>query len=332
MQLQIFFLNLIISYLLIYLYKKIAHKFNFVDRPNKFSIHKKNTVTSAGIIFLIIFIGNIFIRNISFKDYLFHENRFVIFIIGASFLSILSFYDDFKNIHPVIRLIFQLTIIFFCTSLFALEKISLPLKLTIFLTIIFWVYIINIINFTDGIDGFLTTNAITFFLSVLFYLKFNHNENFIFNISLIIVPILISFLFFNKPKAKLFMGDSGSIFIGFLVGFISIQFILIGKIDIIISLLCYTFLDCTITIINKVLKKNYPWERLFDYYFLIPVKNKISQKKIFYINLFYNLTIVLIVLFQIIYNLKTLCLISIFLSILLLYYFNSFSNIKNKKI
>jgi UDP-N-acetylmuramyl pentapeptide phosphotransferase/UDP-N-acetylglucosamine-1-phosphate transferase len=127
------------------------------------------------------------------------------------------------------------------------------------------------------------------------------------------------------------MGDAGSIFIGFLIGYISINIIIINRLDIIISLLSYTFTDCTLTIIKKTFKGQSPWARLFDYYFLVPVKNNQSHKKVFNANLIYNLAIFCIVLLQIIFDLKLLCVLSFFLSLILIYYFSSFSkNSANK--
>jgi UDP-N-acetylmuramyl pentapeptide phosphotransferase/UDP-N-acetylglucosamine-1-phosphate transferase len=121
------------------------------------------------------------------------------------------------------------------------------------------------------------------------------------------------------------MGDAGSIFIGFLIGYISIQLIIVKRVDIVVSLLSYTYIDCTLTIIKKTLKKQAPWARLFDYYFLIPIKNKQSHKKVFSINLIYNLCIFTIVTFQIIFGIQFLCILSLFLSLLLIYYFKTFS-------
>lgn len=121
------------------------------------------------------------------------------------------------------------------------------------------------------------------------------------------------------------MGDAGSIFIGFLIGYISIQLIIIQRVDIVISLLSYTYVDCTLTIIKKTLKKQTPWARLFDYYFLIPIKNKHTHEKVFNANIFYNLAIFGVVTSQILFDIKLLCVLSLFLSLMLIYYFRSFS-------
>jgi Fuc2NAc and GlcNAc transferase len=209
--------------------------------------------------------------------------------------------------------------------LFNIDAINIPLKLIIFFIVYFWVYTLNIINFSDGVDGFLTINALNFFLCIFLFYSLNFQENFIYLICLICVPILIAYLIFNKPPANLFMGDAGSIFIGFLIGYISIQLIIINRFDIVISLLSYTYLDCTLTIIKKTLKKQAPWARLFDYYFLIPVKNKQSHQTVFNANILYNLAIFSIVTIQILFDIKILFVLSLFLSFILIYYFRSFS-------
>ena len=63
------------------------------------------------------------------------------------------------------------------------------------------------------------------------------------------------------------MGDSGSIFLGYIIGLYSLYFLSINRIDIMITLICYPFMDCSLTIIRKMLDGKYPWERLFDYNF-----------------------------------------------------------------
>jgi len=307
------------------IYKTLANKFRFIDVPDSLNVHKSSIPTGAGIIFFIIFLFfcvnliNTQIIKINLpKNYYF-------FLSSLTLLTLISFYDDLKKTHPVIRLFFQITIIFFSTSLFSIETVGLPIKLMIFLIIYFWVYTINIINFTDGVDGFLALNALNFFLCVFLFYYFNGPENFAYLICLICVPIIIGYLIFNKPPASLFMGDAGSIFIGFLIGYISIQLIIVKRVDMVVSLLSYTYIDCTLTIIKKTLKKQAPWARLFDYYFLMPIKNKQSHKKVFSINLIYNLCIFTIVTFQIIFGIQFLCILSLFLSLLLIYYFKTFS-------
>ena len=141
--------------------------------------------------------------------------------------------------------------------------------------------------------------------------------------SLVILFICIAFLLFNKSPAKLFMGDSGSIFLGYLIGLLSLYFLCIGRVDIMISLICYPFMDCSLTIVSKVFKGKYPWERLFDYYFLKPVKiySKSHNYVLKYFSI-YTVVLSLNLILQITFNYKYLCILSIFYTLLLINFFN----------
>lgn len=331
MMIYIFLSSLILSLFLFYQYREISLKKKLFDKPDGLSVHDKPIPTGSGIVFFIVIIFFLIFKNfIDLKEInnIQDPKNYLVFLIAISSLFIISFYDDFKKIHPVIRLFFQTTIIFFCTSLFDVSNISISVKLILIFIVYFWVYTINIVNFTDGSDGFLATNSIIFFLCSSIYFFIYDNLSFNYFLSSILTGSLFAYLLFNKPKASIFMGDSGSILLGFLIGYFSINFIIIGRFDISISLLAYTYMDCTITIFKKILKKKAPWARLFDYYFLIPLKKNFPHSKVFLANLIYNLLIFVIVIIQIIYDLKILCLISLILSTILLLYFRSFRDKK----
>ena len=164
--------------------------------------------------------------------------------------------DDLKSVDPKIRLIFQLIFVYFSLTSIPIYEINLPIKLSIFICLAVWVYIINITNFTDGSDGFLGVN--TFFLySILIFINNYLNLNlFSAQLALILLPSIIIFLYFNKPNAKLYMGDSGSILIGFINGFIFLELCTSGFIALAISLLIYPLTDCSIGLLRKALQKN----------------------------------------------------------------------------
>ena len=250
--------------------------------------------------------------------------NFFVFFFSICILTAISFYDDLKKIHPVIRLFIQLSVIFFCCSLFDLSFIPISIKILIIFIVYFWVYTINIINFTDGVDGFLGVNAANFFLCASIFYGLNFSDDFIYLMSIICLGIITSYLYFNKPYAKIFMGDTGSIFIGFLIGYVSLKLVFLGRYDIVISLLAYTYIDCTLTIVKKMFSGELPWARLFDYYFLIPIKNNHSHKVVFFANIIHNLVVFFVVLVQILYDLKMMSFVSIFSSIFLIYFFKSF--------
>lgn len=318
---NIVFLSLLANFLLFKIYISISQKYKIYDMPNSSNAHTDPTPTGSGIIILISILCTFLILNylnfFNINNSL--PNKYYLFFFCIASLGIMSFIDDFRSIHPAIRLMFQFTIIFLALPMIEMQDIFFLniVKLNILITLYLWVYLINIINFTDGCDGFLTINSISFFLGTFLFCIFNNTYNIIFMTSLSILPILFAYLYFNKPKARIFMGDTGSITIGFCVGLVSFSLIDLGYWDIVISLLSYTLIDCSLTIFNKVKKGHLPWARMFDYYFLIPImKNKNNQNKVFLLNLFCNVIILTITIFQIILDLKILFLASILVSII----------------
>ena len=325
-QLGLFYTSIVIFFISIisFIYfRKFAKIINLIDHPSNDNIHTRPIVTSGGIVFvtlLSITLILFYIINDNFLQFL--PNNYFILWSSIVTLSAISFYDDLKKIHPSIRLVVQISVTMICMSALNLSNFFLPLKLTIFLFVYFWVYLINIINFTDGSDGFLTTNSIVFFLTIIIF-QLNSQITISLYLASFILPMLLAFIIFNKPPAKIFMGDTGSVLLGFLIGYISLEFIINGHINLIVSLLAYTILDCTMTLIIKTMKGNYPWARMFDYYFLIPIKNNKKHFRTFYANLIYNFLNLIIIIIQILYDIELLCIASIGMSLILIRYYKN---------
>jgi UDP-GlcNAc:undecaprenyl-phosphate GlcNAc-1-phosphate transferase len=150
-----------------------------------------------------------------------------LFALGVSVLGII---DDFKNLNWKLKIIFQLLLVLIPISqlnLFInienLIGVNLNNILNLFFSI-FWVLLLmNSINFIDNMDGFASTNS-SFICLAITILAFIYNQNYLADISFILLFCLLAFSLFNFPPAKIYMGDSGSLFIGYILGFISILF------------------------------------------------------------------------------------------------------------
>ena len=278
---------------------KIGQKFGFIDNSKKFG--NPTTITSAGIIFylnlLIVFIIHIF-----FEDNFFNNlpNNFLFTLLALSIMIFLSTFDDIKPIDPKIRLIFQLICVYFSITSIPIYELNFPTKISIFICLCIWVYIINITNFTDGSDGFLGTNTIFLYTNLIFINHILELDLFSSKISLFILPSIIIFLYFNRPNAKLYMGDSGSIFIGFINGYIFLELYTGGYLYLGISLLIYPLLDCSIALIKKTFKGMMPWVDTSNYSFLQPnIKKNENKFFVFYINIIFNILNSILILSQI---------------------------------
>jgi len=308
-------LNFLTSFFLLNLYlTKFTFNQLYDKNPSGFGSNKK-TLTGSGIIFSIVLLINLIFYNFNVNYIEFLPNRFYIFILSIILLSFISFYDDLKPLDPRIRLIAQTIIIYFSLTLIDLEYFDLPLKLMIFISLFFWIYITNITNFIDGSDGYLSVNAISFFLGIIIINQFYPEEFFSNYLAIVFFPVLLSFIYFNKPKAKIYMGDTGSILIGYVMGFCLLEFILSDYWYLAISLYFYPFLDCSLTLIKKIISGRSVFKRDFDYFFLKPIKKKqINNYKVLAISVIYNILNLLTIFAVMYFQIPLLVIISIILS------------------
>lgn len=133
--------------------------------------------------------------------------------------------DDFFNLNIYPRLftqaILSLVGIYFCVEnleLTIFERILIGLVLTLGL-----LWFINLYNFMDGINGLAVIQAICTCatMGIIFHATGKHTEAI--NFLLILASACAGFIYWNFPKAKIFMGDTGSLLLGFAIGFIAIK-------------------------------------------------------------------------------------------------------------
>ena len=286
---KLFLSLLVCNFCLFYIYLNVGKKIGFVDKSKKFN--NPITVTSAGIMiylnFLILFLLNFIFDNTLINNL---PNNYLLTFVGLTILVTISAMDDFKSVDPKIRLFFHLICIYFSLSSIPIYQLDFPLKLVILVFLLIWIYLLNITNFTDGSDGFLATNTIFVFVNFIFLDHLLKLNTFSKDILILILPSILIFLYFNKPSAKLYLGDSGSVLIGFINGFLFLDLLIINNINLAISLMIYPIIDCSVALIKKSLQKKLPWVDTSNYSFLQPSKSKNKNKYfVFYFNLLFNL-------------------------------------------
>jgi UDP-GlcNAc:undecaprenyl-phosphate/decaprenyl-phosphate GlcNAc-1-phosphate transferase len=316
------FSSLIINIILFNLYINFANRFNILDRSNNF--HNPTTITSGGIIiFLNLLLGYFFLQ-LSYED--FNQalpNNIIWTFVGLTILFIISLIDDLKPINPKIKLVFQIIVIYFSLTSLKITQIELPLKVSIFLFCVSWVYITNIINFIDGVDGFASTQLIFIFFNLILINYFMDIKNFSNYLSLILIPPLIIFFYFNKPNAKIYLGDAGSIILGFIVGYVILDLIILKQYLLAISLIIYPLTDCTITLIKRVLNKNLPWVKKEDYFFSkLQVLDIMNKTYIFRVNILFCILNSFFILLQILID-EYFFMLNIFLTIVTIFIYNN---------
>jgi UDP-GlcNAc:undecaprenyl-phosphate GlcNAc-1-phosphate transferase len=151
------------------------------------------------------------------------------FLSGSIFLFLVGLYDEFRPMSPIAKLVAQIlaatmVIALGYTSTFFTPRISNPILAqlpNILFTYIWLVGITNAINLLDNMDGL--AGGISLISAAVLGYFFWQNGNFtLLLVSLALVGSLAGFLVYNFPPAKIFMGDSGSLFLGFTLASLAI--------------------------------------------------------------------------------------------------------------
>ena len=178
-------------------------------------------------IFIGFFAAIIFYMIITPEVNLFSQKEFVYLFIAGSLGFLMGLADDAYNTKPILKLIIQIACGLLISFGGSYIKITDVLSINILFTTLWVVILMNSLNMLDNMDG-ITSIVCLFILSTCLVANFvfkidNHGA-----LNLILISMigsLIGFLFFNVPPAKMFMGDSGSQFIGLMIAFFSIKFL-----------------------------------------------------------------------------------------------------------
>ncbi|MDO9399692.1 MAG: MraY family glycosyltransferase [bacterium] len=264
----IFILTVLFVVVFTLLIKYIAVKFNIVDKPNQErKFHKKNIPLLGGIaIFLAFFIAlyifqdKLLIGDLTIKHW-------IGFFIGGVWLMIGGFLDDKYNLPPSYQIIFPLlAIISVISGGVGIEKITNPFGGFInigFLSsilIAFWLLgMMYTTKLLDGLDGLVSgTTAIGALIIFLFTMTTKYYQPDIGLASLILCASCVGFLFFNFCPAKIFLGEGGSLFLGYALGVLAI--ISGGKIAIALLVMGIPILDIVWTIIRRMIVGKNPFK------------------------------------------------------------------------
>jgi UDP-GlcNAc:undecaprenyl-phosphate GlcNAc-1-phosphate transferase len=215
----ILFVTFIASVILVPIVKKLAEHIGAIDVPNKRKVHKKPIPLMGGLaIFLAFMFGYVLFAE--------KTDQMNAILIGGFIIVLLGIFDDIKPIKARYKFIIQIL----AASVVVLHaQIYIPF-VTAFgiradfgiwgypLAILFIVAVINAINLIDGLDG-LAAGTSTIYFGAIFVIAFMLNKMGGLDIvlSLIMLGATLGFLVYNFYPAKIFMGDTGSMFLGYMI-------------------------------------------------------------------------------------------------------------------
>lgn len=232
---------------------------NILDIPNERSSHTKIMPRSGGIAMFVSFIFGVFLFDLK-QPYLFLIPLGSVFLIGL--------WDDIRSISSKKKLILTA----FSAAMLYLMGFDIQhfgtflgheIVFNYWVALLFFVFAISgfvsALNLIDGLDGLASVVS----LAILFpfaYIGYKYADMFLLYSTLVLVSAIVGFLIFNWHPAKIFMGDSGSMFLGFMISIIVVYAIQKDYITAISTLLlcAIPILDTLIVLLRRALHHQNP--------------------------------------------------------------------------
>lgn len=260
-----------------------------VDEPNERKIHKIPISRLGGIaIWLSTMVTFLFLVFLSYYPY---GSLLSGILLGGTLMFLLGLVDDIYNLPAKFKLVLQLLI----ATLVYLLGVKIDVPFDIFglnfelghfsypLTLLWIVGISNAINFIDGVDGLagsvITVNSIALALIAISTTPANPISALI---AFILAGSMLAFLTYNFNPARIFMGDSGALFSGFLLATLSITGVMKGAALAVLLpfiILAVPIIDITFASLRRILKGKSPFVADAEHIHHKLLKAGFSQKK-----------------------------------------------------
>ena len=253
-------ITFLISLLLTPIVKKIAIHINALDYPNERKIHQKPMPRLGGLaIYLAFIVGYAIFGQVN--------TQMLSILIGGFALIITGMIDDINPIKARYKLIAQIFAavfvviygeIYFTEISFLGIRFFINKYLSYAVSSLFIVAITNAINLIDGLDGLATGISSIYFATIaIIALLLNKIGGLDIILSVIMLGATLGFLPFNFPPAKIFMGDTGSLFLGYMISIIALLGFKVTTITSLVVPLCILAIpifDTIFAILRRLLK------------------------------------------------------------------------------
>lgn len=255
-----------LSWWLIRLYVRAMIAARKLEAPNERSMHSVPVPVGAG----LAIVATAVILWPVWQGGLLDRPQTVLLACFAG-LGALSWLDDRHTLSPAVRLGAHAFAVTAC--LLALPEsarvlpAAFPLLAERILTALAWLWFINLFNFMDGIDGLAGSEAVAVTAGYLAFLATAGLDGPLAELALITAAATIGYLLWNWPPAKVFMGDAGSVPLGFLLGWLMLDLALRGHWAAALILPLYFAADATLTLLARLRRGAKPWQAHREHFY-----------------------------------------------------------------
>ena len=248
------------SLLFVPIAKRIAIHVGAVDKPNKRRVNSIAMPTQGGLaIFASFILGFILFGGLNYQMIAILVGGFILIITG-----LIDGINSIRALHKMLAQIVAAAIVVIYGGIYLTEvsflgiNFLMPQILGYITSIIFIVAIINAINLIDGLDGLCGGISSIYFATIaIIALVLNKIGGLDIILALIMLGATIGFLFHNFPPAKIYLGDTGSMFLGYMISVISLLGFKVATLtSLVIPLLTLSIpiFDTTLAILRRKLK------------------------------------------------------------------------------
>jgi len=245
-----------------------------LDRPNERSSHRVPTPRGGGIAVIgsILLAWAVFARTESVPSDVFG------IVLGAVLLGTVSWFDDLRGLSPVVRLLAQAAAV--AIGILVLPGVLPGPRDLLYLAAIglLWIWWINLFNFMDGIDGLAGSEAAAIGAGLLLFGSVGAGADPALQAFVAAVTgAAIGFLVWNWSPARVFLGDVGSVPLGYVLGFLLLGWVVRGYWKIALILPLYFLADATITLARRLLRGERIWQAHREHFYQQAARRGLSH-------------------------------------------------------
>jgi UDP-GlcNAc:undecaprenyl-phosphate GlcNAc-1-phosphate transferase len=273
------------------LFRSIARKLKIMDYPGGRKLQANPVAYLGGLAIITpITLGSFLLFFTSVTIDL-KQQLYLGLILPALAIAIVGLLDDIYQLPPWPRFISQSAVGVITSFILYLSGSGVEIfdnqLLNSSATILWVVTIINALNFIDNMDGLATSISMVASLA-LFILSYINNQYLVAALSLAIFASCLGFLFWNKKPASIYLGDAGSLYLGFLLAAISIRIDLDNdsaqiRALVLILILAIPVIDTTQVVVSRIAKGKSPFEGGRDHISHLLLNRGLSQRSVLFI-------------------------------------------------
>ena len=262
-----------------------------LDHPGERSSHTQPTPHGGGIAVVAVVVAGWSALSLRLPEV---SSDALVVVAACVPLAVVSRLDDLRGLSPAWRLLAQAAVI---GAVLALAEPAgpyfgglLPPGLDAAAAFVLWLWFVNLFNFMDGIDGIAATETACIGLGLVLVAGLAGGAGAAH--AAVLAGAALGFLWWNRPPARLFLGDVGSVPLGFLLGWLLLDAAARGLWAPALILPLYYLADATLTLLRRLARREKVWRAHREHYYQRALRRGLSQAAVVGAVLLANLALV----------------------------------------